>query len=108
AAGAVVKLDSDDAVTFGVTIGEGIETCLAARQIGFRPIWAVGSAGAIATFPVLPGVDALTILAEADDRGANARAVEACAARWHAAGREVLLVTPLFGGDVNDALRAIA
>jgi len=29
ASGAAVKIDDDDAVTMGLTIGEGVETCLA-------------------------------------------------------------------------------
>ena len=88
----------------GLTIGEGIETALAGRQLGFRPAWAVGSAGAIAKFPVLPGIEALTILEEEDRNGTNASAVQECRARWTASDREVLSVEPIEGGDVNDAL----
>lgn len=108
AAGAAIKLDADEDVLEGLTIGEGIETCLAARQLGFKPCWALGSAGAIAAFPVLPGIEALTLLLEDDKLGANARAAETCAARWLDAGREVFTVRPLDGGDVNDALRRVA
>ncbi len=99
-------IDADDAVTMGLTIGEGTETVLAARQLGFRPAWALGSAGAIAKLPILGGIEALTILAERDD--ANARAVEACARRWHAAGREVIVVEPKSGNDINDAIQGAA
>lgn len=106
AAGAAVKLDDDDAVTMGLAIGEGVETCQAARQLGFRPAWALGSAGAIAAFPVLPGVEALTLLAENDPT--NAKAVDTCGARWHAAGREVIVVEPASGSDILDALRGAA
>jgi putative DNA primase/helicase len=104
AAGAAIKLDPDDAVTMGLTVGEGIETTLAARQIGFRPAWALGSSGGIKTLPVLSGVEALTILEEHDEKGANARAVMDCGTRWHDAGREVITVAPRSGKDVNDAL----
>ncbi len=103
AAGAAVKLDANDVVTMGLAIGEGCETALAARQLGFKPCWAVGSAGAIAAFPVLPGVEALTILAENDP--ANAKAVEACASRWHQADCEVTVVSPIIGNDLNDAIQ---
>jgi hypothetical protein len=106
AAGAAVKLDPDEAVTYGLVIGEGIETVMAARQIGFRPAWALGSAGAIGAFPVLNGIDGLTILAETGDGGANARAIEACGNRWADAGREVVVVDPKIGADINDALLA--
>jgi putative DNA primase/helicase len=103
AAGAAVKLDADDAVTTGLHIAEGIETALAARQLGFRPCWALASAGGIKGFPVLRGVEVLTILGENDD--ANRRAVEECAMRWHQAGREVVVVEPASGSDILDAMR---
>ena len=103
AAGAAIKLDADAEVTMGLSIGEGCETVQQGRQIGFRPGWALGSAGAIAAFPVLPGIEALTIHAERDDT--NARAVEACAARWHRAGREITIIEPRIGSDLNDAAR---
>ena len=72
---AAIKIDCDQNVEQGLTIAEGIETGLAGRMLGFRPVWAVGSVGAIANFPVLPGIEALTIFAETDDSGANAKAV---------------------------------
>ena len=106
AAETAVKLDADDEVTAGLAIGEGIETVLAARQLGFQPAWALASAGAITVFPVLGGVEALTLLAENDP--ASDRAISQCAARWHAAGREVTVVTPNFGSDLNDAIREVA
>lgn len=105
-AGAAIKVDDDADVEHGLAVGEGFETCLAARLMGFRPVWALGSAGAIGTFPVLAGIDALTILAETDDSGANARAIKACAERWIANSREVIVATPRVAGDLNDALVA--
>jgi putative DNA primase/helicase len=83
--GAAIKLDGDAEVTHGLHIGEGIETCLAARMLGLKPAWALGSAGAIASFPVLSGIECLSILREHDE--ANARASDACSAAWYAAGR---------------------
>jgi putative DNA primase/helicase len=88
----------------GLRIGEGIETALAARQLGLRPTWALGSAGAVAAFPVLNGIEALTLLREHD--AANARAADAVTARWQSAGREVFDAWPKKGKDVNDALWA--
>src|SRR5262249_11158334 len=81
---------------------------LAARQLGWRPAWALGSAGAVASFPVLSGIECLTVLAELDDSGANARAIDEVGRRWTRAGREVLIVSPRFGGVANAALRGIA
>ena len=104
--GAAIKIDADQQVERGLTIGEGFETGLAGRELGFRPVWALGSAGAIAAFPVISGVDALTILAETDDSGANERAARACGNRWASADREVILATPRVAGDMNDALRS--
>ena len=98
-AGAAIMLDRLDIV---LHVGEGVETCMAARQFILRPVWALGSAGAIAAFPVLDGVERLTLLKEAD--AASERACEACAARWHAAGREVLINSPRVGKDLNDAI----
>jgi putative DNA primase/helicase len=102
-AGAAIKIDDDTDVERGLTIGEGFETCLAGRALGFRPVWALGSAGAIGDFPVLSGIEALTILAETDDSGTNARAAKACRDRWLSAGRELIIATPRVVGDMNDA-----
>jgi len=103
AKGAAIKLDAAENVTLGLHIGEGIETCLTARQQGFRPVWALGSADSIAGFPVLVGIEALTILVEHDDSGANGRAIQRCSQRHQQAGREVWLVDPA-RGDLNDVL----
>ena len=103
--GAAIKVDAGESVTHGLHIGEGLETCLAAHQLVLRPVWALGSAGAVASFPILAGIESLTLLAEHDQ--ASARAVEACAARWDAAGREVLINRAISGKDLNDALRNV-
>ena len=101
--GAAIMLDAFDAVTTGLHAGEGLETVATARQLGLRPAWALGSSGALASFPVLGGVECLTLLAEHD--AASERVVQACAERWHAAGREVLINRPIGGKDLNDAIR---
>lgn len=104
--GAAMKIDPDVDVEQGLTICEGFETGLAGRAMNFRPVWALGSAGAITDFPVLAGVDCLTILGEPDATSADA--VEQCGNRWTDAGREVRVVMSKVGGDLNDAYRAIA
>jgi hypothetical protein len=103
--GAAIKLDTDEAVELGLHIGEGVETCLAAWLAGFRPVWVLGSAGAIAAFPVLSGIEAITVLGEVDDSGTNHRAAQLCAARWIEAEREAYIVVPLIGRDLNDVWR---
>jgi hypothetical protein len=105
---AAIKLDADESVTLGLHIGEGVETCLAARLAGFRPVWALGSATAIATFPVMLEIEAITALGEVGDGGANHRAAQVCAARWIEAGREAFVVEPQVGDDFNDVWREIA
>jgi hypothetical protein len=107
---AAIKLTPDEEVSQGLTVGEGLETCLAALALGFCPMWCCGSSSAIASFPVLPGIESLTILGENADGGANARAARACADKWIEAGEEVVLadVDPLFGEDMSDVLRGVA
>ena len=105
AAGAAVKLDADERVTDRLIIAEGVETAMTARQIGLKPTWALGSAGAIAGFPVLDDIARLAILAENDE--ANARAAAVCGTRWHDAGRKVFIIRPTSGNDLNDALQAM-
>src|SRR5262245_23326097 len=103
---AAVKLDP--AATATLIIGEGVETCMAARQcmasgdIGRAPVWALGSVGAISFFPVLDGVKRLIILGESGE--ASAQAVRLCGRRWQRAGRRVQALYSEIGSDVNDAL----
>jgi putative DNA primase/helicase len=68
----VVRLWPDDAVTLGLVIGEGIETCLAAARAGLTPVWAALSAGNLAEFPVIPGLEGLHIVADHDEAGLSA------------------------------------
>ena len=87
-----------------LAIGEGVETCMAARQLGIRPAWAVGTVGNITSFPVIAGVEQLIILGE---RGAaSAEAIQYCGKRWRRAGRKVRVVMPAVGNDMNDVLIA--
>jgi putative DNA primase/helicase len=103
--GAAIMLDPFENVLEGLHIGEGVETCLAARQFNLRPVWALGGTAFISTFPVLSGVECLTLLQENDRNGASQKACEKCAERWHAAGREVIINTPhLDYKDLNDAI----
>jgi hypothetical protein len=96
----VVRLALDDEVTTGLGIAEGIETSLSVMQgFGWRPIWAATSAGAIRAFPLLPGISALTVFADADSAGLTA--AQACADRWRDAGAESRICAPP-AGDFND------
>ncbi|ODT69036.1 MAG: virulence-associated protein E [Pelagibacterium sp. SCN 63-23] len=99
---AAVRLSADETVTHGLAIAEGIETALAAP---FRPIWACLSAATMTAFPVLSGVEALTIFADHD--AAGIRAANDAGKRWHHAGREVTVEWPAAPGtDMADLGRA--
>jgi putative DNA primase/helicase len=103
--GAAMMLDAFEEVLEGLHIGEGLETCMTGRQrYDFRQIWALGSTSGITSFPVLRGIECLTLLRE-NDGGKSAAACERCAARWHGAGREVRIDDPdQEFKDLNDIL----
>lgn len=103
-AGAVCRLWPDEDVTHGLAVAEGIETTLSVAHAG-GPVWACIDAGNLADFPVLPGIECLTIAADHDPAGIAA--ANTCAARWAAAGRGVFVVLPPGAGrDLNDVARA--
>jgi hypothetical protein len=109
--GCAVKLSRDEDVTQGLTIGEGVETTLAAWQYGFRPAWACVVASNLAAFPMLAGIDELTIIVDNDkpDERGHRKGIEAaleCSARWTATGRTVFRVVPNeTGADFNDVIK---
>ena len=88
----VVRLSPDSEVTMGLGITEGVEDGLAVLLSGWNPVWAGTSAGAIARFPVLAGVEALTIFADAD--GPGIQAANSCAARWRSDRLDVRVAAP--------------
>ena len=63
---AVRRRGRDDA---GLVVGEGLETVLSAMQLGFCPAWALGDARLWKTFPVLSGIDCITIIVDHDENG---------------------------------------
>jgi putative DNA primase/helicase len=101
AKGAAIKLDAESAT---LTIGEGVETVLAARAAGFTPAWALGSSGAVRAFPVLRNLRELTILQENDPT--SRRDVKACSRRYLGVRRPVNIVEPKVGNDFNDCWKA--
>ena len=109
AGGAAIKLTADEDVEQCLHLAEGIETALSGMAAGYRPCWALGSAGSIAAFPVLAGIEAITILGERNDGGANERAIEKLAAQWLAddATREVFAIETKIGDDMNDLWREV-
>ena len=101
AGGAVVMLSDFDEPTMGLVLCEGVETGIALFQREVRPVWACGAAGTLPKFPLLGGIEALTIAADAD--AAGQRAADELAKRWREAGREVRIVPPE-AGDWADCL----
>ena len=85
-----------------MSIGEGVETCMAAMQLEVGTAWALGSAGNISFFPTIDGISELTILGEPGE--ANARAVKICGRRWRRASRRVFVSRSTVGCDHNDFL----
>ena len=98
----VIRLSPDEDVTLGLGIVEGVEDGLAVLLSGWAPIWVATSAGGIERFPVLVGIEALTIFA--DDGKAGMEAARACATRWLESGAEAYISPPHRGG--GDALRS--
>jgi hypothetical protein len=105
-AGGAIKLSPDDQVSHGLLIGEGIETTLsAAVRLKFHPVWSVMSRSGIAKFPVLPGIECLTIAVDNDDSGDGQRDAATCVERMIAAGVEVITSQPHLAKDFNDIVR---
>ena len=75
-------------------------------MLGFGPAWSVIDAGGLSKFPVLPGIERLTVTVDNDVSGAGQSAAAETKARWEAAGlrvRTIMSLTP--GNDLNDVLR---
>jgi hypothetical protein len=79
--GSAIKLD---ALGGRLAIAEGVESALAARQLGFGATWALGSARG---FAPVDGVNELIVLGEHDQ--ASRKAAEVCSKIW--SGRRVFL-----------------
>ena len=99
-AGCVIRLWPDDTVAGALCLGEGLETTLgAATRVAHRgtllqPAWAAGDRGHMAAFPLLPGIEALTLLVDNDPGRMGQKAAAECTRRWISAGREVIRLTP--------------
>jgi hypothetical protein len=95
ARGAVVRLCHDAEVTHGLGLA-------AAICAGFEPVWAAASAGNMQAFPVLSGIESLTLFADAGKAGETA--VQECGRRWADCDREVVARFPTGDGDWNDLI----
>lgn len=82
---------------------EGVETALALLVSGVRPIWALGSAGAMEALPVIAYVRRLVIFADNDASGRGIEAAERLATRYADAGKLVDIFMPeREGADYGD------
>lgn len=106
-AGGVVRLDPEKELSLGVILGEGIETCLSYR-LEYGPVWAALDASNLGAFPVLPGLEGLTVLVDRDPAGEGAWAK--VSARYRAAGftdpLDLIRVEAPIGNDINDGASA--
>ena len=78
----IIRLSEDADVLEGLHIAEGLETALDVMAEGFRSTWSTGSTALMAKFPVLAGIECLTIVADHDLNGAGLRAASEAADRW--------------------------
>jgi putative DNA primase/helicase len=102
--GSAIKIDADDVVHEGLAIAEGIESTIAARFI-YRPAWSLIDANGIKRFPVLPGIEHLSIFADNDATRTGEIAAYECQERWQMAGAEVVIqMPPNVGEDIADII----
>jgi putative DNA primase/helicase len=100
--GGVIRLWPDEAVTGGLAIAEGVETALSAAH-AFTPVWSCIDCGNLAKFPVLAGVECLSIVADNDAAGMSA--ARRCGERWAMSGAKAWIIKPAHPGtDLNDML----
>jgi hypothetical protein len=104
--GGAIKISPDHEATRGLLIGEGIETVLSAsKRFQFKPCWSLVSAGGVSNFPVLPGIESVTIAVDNDPKGEGEQAAEECAERLLAGGIEVITAQTEVVKDFNDLIR---
>jgi putative DNA primase/helicase len=104
--GGAIKISPDHEVTMGLMIGEGIETVLAAsRLLHFKPVWSLIDKGNLAKFPVLPGIESITLAIDNDESGDGQRAADECIKRLNESGVQTIPIVPNGKGDFNDVLR---
>lgn len=105
-AGGCIRLWPDEAVTTGLGVGEGIESCMSLAH-AITPVWSLLDAGNLAALPILPGIEALTVAQDNDPAGR--RAAQTVADRYTAAGCAVAIVASgADGEDLNDLIKDAA
>jgi hypothetical protein len=110
----IIRLSPDDEVGTGLHVCEGIESALSAMMMSFCPMWAAGSTAQLAAFPVIAGIECLTVIADNDREtpgqiAAGDKAAREVCQRWADAGRQaVKKISKRPGEDANDILKRLA
>jgi len=91
----VVCLTPFTEVTHGLGICEGVVDGLVLLAIEQAPIWCAMDCGSISSFPLVPGIESLTIFADNDAPGI--KAARSCNRKWADADREVRIIYPTGG-----------
>ena len=100
-AGGAIKISPDHEVHSGLLIAEGIETAFSASKlIGFKPVWSVIDKNGMTKFPVLSGIESVTVAVDNDPDGQ--RAASALVQRLTAANVEVITLKTNRANDFND------
>jgi hypothetical protein len=99
-AGGAVRLAEPDGDH--ICIGEGIETCLSAMQLGLGPAWACLSTSGLKRVHLPDQVRRVTILADSDDAGVAA--AHEIQHRLSLTGRRATIAEPVGFNDFNDLL----
>lgn len=90
--GQVIKVCAADFSLGGIGLAEGVEKALALIAAGWCPVWAGCGTAAMRTFPLLPGIESLTVFCDRDEAGRDAALV--AHNRWRDAGREARVLAP--------------
>jgi hypothetical protein len=99
--GGAIKISPDHEVRSGLMIAEGIETAFSASKLlSFKPVWSVIDKNGIAKFPVLSGIESVTVAVDNDPDGQ--RAASALVQRLTAASVEVITLKTSRANDFND------
>jgi hypothetical protein len=87
-----------------IHVTEGVETALARLARNHRPIWALGSAGALESMPVLAYACQLVVWADSDESGRGEQAADKLARRYAESGRKAdVFLRGESGKDFGDA-----
>jgi putative DNA primase/helicase len=83
--------------------GEGVETVLSASlRFQFKPVWSLSTSG-MRSFPLLSGVECVTVAVDNDKAGQEAAAE--LVQRYSAAGVEIITAKTNIAKDFNDVVR---